>query len=424
MISKLGILTIMLLGFSATMALAEVASVKNKFTLSIGGYAKLDYANNSNAIGPISPAPPGGGLTAGSKDESIMTAKQSRIWFKSTGPNFLDAKTTALIEMDFYGGNSSANEFGNMRIRHAYGSLDWTNTQVLFGQYSDVFAPAAADTIDGRQGNTTGAPGSPRVPQIRITQKINFDTDNTLKIVVSAQNPVQDASSTGSNSSSKYVGSDGTGPYGSMVNFAGQAILSSKLLGVSPGYMGLGMSPLQVGFFGLRGNMKVVGNKKVDNYGYGVYVFAPIIKSGDGKSREMTLSLEGQAYKAEGLDLQGATNGIVLKSTTNTGLIGTFPNKSGAKGYGYYGQLKFYITQDLGLTAGQMARKADDTSQRPSNYEIKNQLSYVNATYDLNAAIRVASEFEHMETTYGKLTKGTPGYASNNVIRLSAYYFF
>ncbi|MDD2735687.1 MAG: hypothetical protein PHF56_17255 [Desulfuromonadaceae bacterium] len=424
MLRKLGILTVMLIIISATSVLAEDSVVSSKYNLSFGGYVKIDYVNNSNAVGPRTPGPPGGGFVAGSKDESILTARQSRFWLKASGPTVSGAKTNALIEMDFYGGGSSSNEFGNLRMRHAYGTLDWPDTQVLIGQYSDLFAPAAADTIDGRQGNTTGAPGSPRVSQIRVTQKIKFDADNTLKIVAGVQNPVQDAASSGSNSSSKYLGSDGTGPYGSMVNIAGQVFLSSNILGVSPKYMGRSMSPLEVGVFGLRGDMKLVGNKRVDNYGYGVYAFAPIVKSRDGKSRSMTLSLEGQAYKAEGMDVQGATNGIALKSTTNTGLVGTFPDKSGAKGFGYYGQLKFYVTQDLGLTAGHMARKADDSSQYPSNYEQKNQLSYVNATYDLTDAFRVASEFEHLETTYGKLTKGTPGYAQNNVIRLAAYFFF
>jgi hypothetical protein len=387
--------------------------VMSKFNLSIGGYVKLDYAHNTNAVGPASPGAPGGGLTAGSKDESIFTAKQSRFWLKAAGPGFLGAKTNALIEADFYGAGSLSNEFGNLRMRHAYGSLDWTNTQVLFGQFWDVFGPAAADTIDFRQGGTTGAPNSPRVPQIRVTQKINLDSNNSIKLVVAAQNPVQDADAPASASMTKYAGT-----YGSMVNFAGQAIFASKLLGVSPGFMGLGMSPLQIGFFGLDGSMKL-NDKTIDSYGYGMYAFVPIIKSKDGKNRAMTLSLEGQAYKAAGMDVQGATN----STTTPTGLVGTAPNLYGAKGFGYYGQLKFYATQNLGLTAGHMARHAEDYDQFPANFEKKNQLSYVNATYDLNAAVRVATEYEHMETTYGKVTTVAP-YAQNNIFRVAAYYFF
>src|SRR5512133_3522757 len=144
--------------------------VMSKFNLSLGGYVKLDYAHNSNAVGPISPGAPGGGIApvsggTPSKDESVFTAKQSRIWLKVAGPEFYGAKTNALVEMDFYGAGSLANEFANLRMRHAYGSLDWSNTQVLFGQYWDMFAIACADTIDFRLGGTTGTPG-PLDPKI------------------------------------------------------------------------------------------------------------------------------------------------------------------------------------------------------------------------------------------------------------------
>ena len=57
-------------------------------------------------------------------------------------------------------------------MRLAYGTIDWPNTQVLFGQNWDIFGPAVAGTVDFRQGATFGTPNSPRVPQIRVTQKI------------------------------------------------------------------------------------------------------------------------------------------------------------------------------------------------------------------------------------------------------------
>jgi hypothetical protein len=390
--------------------------VQSKFNLSIGGYVKLDYAHNSNNQGPLAPGSPGGGLTAGSKEESIFTAKQSRFWLRVAGPTFLGAKTNALVEADFYGAGALSNEFGNMRMRHAYGSMDWANTQVLFGQFWDVFGPAAADTIDFRQGGTTGAPSSPRVPQIRLTHKINFNADNTLKLVLGIQNPVQDAAGASANSMSR------TASYGDIVNAAAQIVYSSKAIGVSPGFMGLGMSPLQVGLFGLGGSQKIIGNHAVDVYGYGAYGFIPLIKSKDGKNRAMTLSLETQAYIASGMDVQGATA---------LSVVGAKPNLTGAKGYGVYGQLKFHPTQDMGVTGGYMRRNVlngDNYKSIPAatlalsntanGVEKYNELVYGNITYDLNAAIRLATEFEHQKTQYRSSS------AQNNAVRLAAYYFF
>src|SRR5512146_1995021 len=114
---------------------------KSKFNLSIGGFVKLDYAYNSvnlGANGGNLPGPPGGGLpavgtVAANQDQSIFTARQSRFWLKAAGPTFLGAKTNSVIEADFYGTGGN-NENASMRLRQAWGSLDWTNTQVLFGQ--------------------------------------------------------------------------------------------------------------------------------------------------------------------------------------------------------------------------------------------------------------------------------------------------
>jgi hypothetical protein len=402
---------------------AMSSPVTSKFKLSIGGYVKLDYAHNSNASGPTTN--PAGASAGVHKEESIFTAKQSRFWLKVGGPTFLGAKTNALIEADFYGAGSLSNEFGNMRMRHAYGSIDWPNTQVLFGQFWDVFGPAAADTIDFRQGGDTGTPNSPRVPQIRLTQKLNLNSDNAFKFVLGLQNPVQDSAVAGSNAFPTVVANGGNG---SMVNVAGQIMFSSKVLGVSPGFMGLGMSPLQVGLFGMFGNEKIPNNQSVDSYGYGLYGFVPLLKSSDGKGRAMTLSLETQAALVNGLNVQNGTS---------LAFVGTRPNLYAAKGFTVYGQLKFYPTQELGVTAGYMRRGAIDYSAynnfvkaaappataAAASFQKYNELSYINLTYDLNAAIRLATEYEHHVTQYGGNATGT-NYGQNNVYRMSAYYFF
>jgi hypothetical protein len=408
--------------------------VMSKFNLSIGGYVKLDYAHNTTPVGPLSPGAPGGGIPVNNhKEESIFTAKQTRFWLKVGGPTFLGAKTNALIEADFYGQSSLANEFGNLRMRHAYGSMDWTNTQVLFGQFWDIFGPAAADTIDFRQGGTTGAANNPRVPQIRLTQKVNFTPDNTLKFVVGVQNPVQDSATQaapvtglstiytagGDNSAST------TGGYGSMVNAAGQVMFSSKVLGVSPGFMGLGMSPLQLGFFGLYGSEKIIGNKTITVDGYGAYAFVPVLKSRDGKNRGGTVSLEAQIMEGEGLNVQGLTSVATVLPA---------PNAKGAKGFGVYSQLKYYATQDLGLTGGYMRRGAMDYNDYRTNaagvinpnasFEKYNESMYANATYDLNAAIRLATEYAHNTTMYTANTSAGSNHGQNNIFRVAAYYFF
>lgn len=402
---------------------AMASPVKSKFDVSIGGFVKLDYAYNSTNLGTQGALLPNGPIpktssNAGKQDQSIFTALQSRLWLKVAGPAFVGAKTGALVEADFYGLGGN-NENGNLRMRHAYGTLDWKNAQLLFGQTSDIFAPMTASTVDFRAGQATGTPFQPRVPQLRLTQKIDLNADNSLKLVVGAQNPVQDTNSNAGTT---------TDTYGSAVNGAGQLMFMSKALGVAPGFYGLAMNSLTAGVFGLVGSEKAgVGvNSDIESWGYGAYVFVPVLSSKDGKNRAMTISLEGQAYMAANMK---------FNSATGTAVVGTAPNQTGAKGYGLAGQLIFYPTQDLGITAGYQRRGSYKYADYNgiANFEKTNELIYTNVAYDLNAAVRVAVEYEHQRTIYGNVTNvatagsplaGLSDLGQSNTVRMAMYYFF
>jgi hypothetical protein len=399
----------------------------SKFNLSIGGFVKLDYAYNSVNLGqsgslaPGSGAIPKAGSTAGKQSQSIFTARQSRFWLKVAGPTFLGAKTGALIEADFYGDPSAAAESPQLRMRQAWGSIDWTNTGILFGQAYDIFGPMVASTIDFRSGASFGTPNNPRVPQLRVTQKVNLNPDNALKLIIGLQDPNQDKNNNAG-------AADFSSNVGAAVNVAGQAMWISKALGAAPGYYGLSMNHLTAGFFGLFGSQKVKDNANhaVDSWGYGFYTFVPILKSKDGKSRAMTMSFEGQAYMAANM---------AFNSATASSIVGQADNQAAAKGYGLGSQLIFYPIQDLGITAGYLRRNAYNYSSyntaTTTNFQKYNTNIFANVAYDLNAAVRVAAEYEYLNTHYGNLLNtGTTTLNSNaasgstNIARLSFFYFF
>ncbi len=402
---------------------AMASPVKSKFDLSIAGFVRLDYAYNTTSLGASGFLSQNGPVpkttsNAGRQDQSVLSARVSRFAFKVAGPTFLGAKTNALIEADFLGGGASDNQNGNLRMRHAYGSLDWANTQVLFGQTQDIFGPMIANTIDFRHGAATGTANNPRVAQLRLTQKIPFNANNSLKLVLGVQNPSQDTATNAGTTADTW---------GSVVNGAAQAMFISTALGKAPGLMGLAMNPLTVGAFGLVGSEKVglgaTSNRAIDSYGYGVYAFVPVLKSKDGKNRAMTMSFEGQAFMAANMNFNGATGNLT---------VGAAPNQSGAKGYGLAGQVIFYPTQDLGITGGYMRRNAYHYSNfTATNFEKTNELIYGNVAYDLNAAVRVAAEYEHAKTEYGNNTSvAAPSplqgvaIGQNNTFRMAMYYFF
>ncbi|HEY6839223.1 MAG TPA: hypothetical protein VI389_10805 [Geobacteraceae bacterium] len=418
-----------------------VTQVLSKFNLAIGGYVKLDYAYNSTNLGsngvitPASGAIPSLAITGtgpnsstfADQDQSVFSLKQSRIWFKIDGPPLAGAKTGAYLEVDFYGDSSAAAESPMPRLRHAYGTVDWAKTQVLFGQYWDMFAPMIASTEDFRTAAPQGAPYGPRVPQIRLTQKVDFTADQGLKLVFALQDPNQ----TGDNQSAV------TGQYGPSVNYATQLFYVSKKLGLAPGYLSLSMNPLTLGFFGLYGTEKAPSNANgtLSSWGYGLYSFVPIRGSKDGVNRAMTVAFEGQAYAAGNLAYSSATalsvvgttqTGVTPGTTSNT--LNPAGNQKPARNWGFIGQLKFFPTQDLGITAGYGTRYAlsnGDYAGIP-NYQRQSQQIYANVTYDINAAIRLATEYQNIETKYGNVNSVAGAKASgvDNTVRLCAYYFF
>ena len=217
---------------------------------------------------------------------------------------------------------------------------------------------------------------------------------------------------------------------GAVVNAVGQINFESKALGVAPGLMAVSQKPLTISLFGMAGsqktNTKLTGAQAstpvghaIDIYGYGVYGFIPLLKSSDGKTRAMTMSLETQGY---------ISAGMTFNSSNANQLAAGSSVASGAKGYGVYGQIRFFPTQDLGIVGGYGRRNALDAADQVANEkEIYNEMIYGNVSYDLNAAIRIQTEYQHMRTQYKGNVNAAEGQTDSgqaNIIRLCAYYFF
>ncbi len=98
-----------------------------------------------------------------------MLAITTRLTGTITGPDAFGAKTSGILEAEFFGNfDGGINEF---RLRHAWAKLDWEKTQLAFGQYwHPLFA---TDCYPGTIDFNTGMPFQPfnRSPQIRLTQK-------------------------------------------------------------------------------------------------------------------------------------------------------------------------------------------------------------------------------------------------------------
>lgn len=95
-----------------------------------------------------------------------MLSIQTRLTGMITGPEFLGAKTSGVIEGAFFG--HSNGDINGFRLRHAYTKLNWNNTELLFGQtWHPMFI---AECFPGVISFNTGVPFIvfSRNPQVRL----------------------------------------------------------------------------------------------------------------------------------------------------------------------------------------------------------------------------------------------------------------
>lgn len=98
-----------------------------------------------------------------------MLAVQSRLKGAISGPDAFGAKTSGVIEIDFFA--QADDNINLVRMRHAFVKLDWTSFELLAGQYwNPLFV---TDCFPGTVSFNTGTPlqSFARNPQIRAVYK-------------------------------------------------------------------------------------------------------------------------------------------------------------------------------------------------------------------------------------------------------------
>ena len=109
-----------------------------------------------------------------------MLSILSRAGINFSLTNVLNARVDGLLEGDFFGNaEGGINEF---RLRHAWITLNWKNTQLGIGQYWHPLT--VAEMLPGAINCSGGAPYMPfnRNPQVRLTQKLT----NNLTVIATA----------------------------------------------------------------------------------------------------------------------------------------------------------------------------------------------------------------------------------------------
>ena len=130
--------------YSQTPLPTPVQSTSEKeWDVNIYGFARTDFIWDSRKSaftreGQLNLYPLDVVLDANGKDinaapQSNFLSITSRLGVKAKGPNVWGAKTSSVMEADFYG-NVEGGTIGLLRLRHAYVNLEWPKTTVTVGQ--------------------------------------------------------------------------------------------------------------------------------------------------------------------------------------------------------------------------------------------------------------------------------------------------
>ena len=89
----------------------------------------------------------------------VFFPSKARLTGKITGPDVVKAKTSALLEADFFGNeNLNFADVNGFRLRHAIIKLNWQTTELMVGQYwHPLFVPECFPDV---VSFNTGAPFS------------------------------------------------------------------------------------------------------------------------------------------------------------------------------------------------------------------------------------------------------------------------
>ena len=194
---------------------AQESREQPKYGISFSGFVKTDAFYDTRQtvsireghflLYPENVSPDANGYDINAGANFNILSIQSRLKGTITTPDAFGAKTSGVLEADFFGNeNANFSDVNGFRIRHAFVKLNWKSTELLAGQYwHPMFI---AESFPGVISFNTGAPFQPftRNPQIRVTQSFSG-----LKIIYAVFSQ-RDFTSTGPDgASSKYIRNSG-----------------------------------------------------------------------------------------------------------------------------------------------------------------------------------------------------------------------
>jgi hypothetical protein len=260
------------------------------------GYIKLDaaYDTDRSSAGNYMRWVESDLDNKGHDNQFNMTANQTRLGAKISGPENNGLKTSGLVEVDFYGNGTAENKAGLM-MRHAYMTLDWVDEHftILAGQTSDVISPLVPTVLNYSVDWWVGNIGYRR-PQIRLTKSTALSDDSDLKIEAAAVRTIGGGDST--------AWTDDGGEDAGQPGVQARVSLNLPLGGCKPSTLGFSSHWAKEEY---DTNASGTSRRKYDSWSFNVDLVQPVSK---------TLNITGEFFTGENLSayLGGIGQGVNL----------------------------------------------------------------------------------------------------------------
>lgn len=384
----------------AATAVSVRPSVASKYPVDVYGYLKLDMAWDTSRTdtGNFARWALSDSVVAPDDRQFSQTVNQTRIGLNFKGPDEGRAKVSGQYEIDLYGGG--AENSAMVRTRHAFFQVDWPGeVSLLMGQTWDLVGPQNPNTLDytvAWQGGNLGF----RHPQLRVTKGIEAG-DCRLVFQAAASRKIGDATTFGS---SPDTGADSGSP--ALQGRIGYTFPTGK---------------------GLKSTIGVWGHDGSDEYDYDAAGNSVAVRS-HSKGVDLaiafskTLAIKGEVWEGKNLDEYqgGIAQGVIVTAATGTVAVpvinrvvnnasiaglGRFVDAVGMKSRGGWFELNAGPFAAWRYNIGFSYDDPDD-DLLPNGSRTHNRLRWINAMYDLNAAVQMGLEYMRLETEYKNRLSG------------------
>ncbi|HUI06933.1 MAG TPA: hypothetical protein VL486_07985 [Verrucomicrobiae bacterium] len=349
--------------------------VMSSIDFELYGYIKLDLAHDSDrtSAGNYARWVESEELIK-NHDEFSMTARQTRLGLKATGPTVGKMHSSALVEIDFYNGGDENKNLP--MLRHAYMNLDWPEDKfsILAGQTCDVISPLWMPTLNYTVGWWQGNIGYRR-PQLRLTKGFDLTEDVGLKLEAAATRDIGRVNS--------FAYSD-TGQDSSIPGLQGRTSLTF------PGFHG---KPTTIGVSGHWAQEQInhtntfANPQHADSWSANLDVTVPVTP---------WLSFAGEAFTGRDLDMY--LGGIAQGFDTTRG--------KGIRSDGLWGALTLKPTPKWLFNVGGGFDKVPEGDVSAASARTFNSVIFGNAQYAFTANFTLGLEISHLRTEYKEQKDG------------------